>query len=116
MLKVDMEKLLSKEEAMVLFNKFSHPLVKSAISDHQKKVSLDISKMLWIALVGGNDSESQIYNILNTIFNGNRDANIEFGSLYFFKMKASLSENEIKSLIFYYSIDENINSLENWLD
>lgn len=111
-----MEKLLSPEEVMSLFNKFFYPLLKSAISDHQKKVSLDISKMLWIAIVGGNDSESQIYNILNTIFNGNRDANIEFGSLYYFKMKASLSENDIKSLFFYYSIDENINSLENWLN
>jgi len=111
-----MEKLLSKKEVMDLFNKFSQPFLKSAITDHQKKVSLDISKMLWIALVGGNDSESQIYNVLNTIFNGNRDANIEIGSLYYFKMKASLSKNEIKSLFLYYSIDENINSLENWLD
>ena len=77
-----MEKLLSTEEVMVLFDKFSDPLVKSAISDHQKKVSLDISKMLWIALVGENDTESQIHNILNTIFNGNCDATIEFCSLY----------------------------------
>jgi len=111
-----MKKMLNEKQVNDLFIKFSHPLVKSAITDNQKKVSLSISKMLWIALVGGNDTESQIHDILNTIFNGNRDANIEIGSLYYFKMKASLSKKEIKSLIFYYSIDKNISSLENWLD
>jgi len=111
-----MKKMLNDKQVNDLFIKFSHPLVKSAITDNQKKVSLALSKMLWIALVGGNDTESQIHDILNTIFNGNRYAKIEIGSLYYFKMKTSLSKKEIKSLIFYYSIDKNIRNLENCLD
>ena len=99
-----------------LFKKFSHPLVKVAINDHQKKVSLDLAKILWVALVGGNDSEKQIYNVLDDIFKNNREANIQIASLYYLIMKKDLSEKEIKLLRFYYSIDENINSLENWLD
>nr|WP_321465330.1 hypothetical protein [uncultured Desulfobulbus sp.] len=111
-----MEKKLNKKQVQNLFIKFSYPLLKSAITDHQKKVSLGIAKTLWVALVGENDTEKQIYNILNDILNGKHEANIQIGSLYYFKMKAALTENEIKSLISYYSIDKNIKSLEQWLD
>jgi hypothetical protein len=53
---------------------------------------------------------------LNEILKGNHEANIQTGSLYYFKMKAALSDDEIKSVISYYSIDKNINNLKNWLD
>jgi hypothetical protein len=89
-----MEPMLNEKQVQNLFKKFFHPLVKSSITEHQKKISLGIAKTLWVALVGENDTEKQIYNLLN----GKHEANIQIGSLY------------------YYSIDENINNLENWLD
>ena len=111
-----MGKKLNKKQVENLFIKFSYPVVKSAITDHQKKSSLFIAKTLWVALVSGNDTEEQIYNLLNEILKGNHEANIQTGSLYYFKMKAALSDDEIKSVISYYSIDKNINNLKNWLD
>jgi len=111
-----MEKMLNKKQVENLFIKFSYPIVKSAITDHQKKSSLFIAKTLWVALVRENDTEEQIYNLLNKILNGKHEANIQTGSLYYFKMKAALSDDEIKSLVFFYSIDKNINNLKNWLD
>lgn len=108
--------MLSNKQVQDLFIKFSYPLVKSAITDHQKITSLKIAKDLWLALVGKNDTEKQIYNLLNEILNGKHEANIQIGSLYYFKMKAALSENEIKLLVSYYSINKNIDNLEDWLN
>lgn len=111
-----MEKLLNAEEIQNLFTKFSFPLVNPAITDHQEKISLGIDKILWVALVGRNDTEKQIYTILDEIFKDNRESTLGIGSLYFFKMKKTLSKKEIKLLYHFYSIDKNRNSLEDWLD
>ena len=73
-----MEKILNKKQVENLFIKFSYPIVKSAINDHQKKSSLFIAKTLWVALVSGNDTEEQIYNLLNEILNGKHEANQQF--------------------------------------
>lgn len=93
--------MLHEKRVQNLFKKFSHPLVKSAITEHQKKISMGIDKTLWVALAGENDTEKQIYILLNNIFNGKHEANVQIGSLYYFKMKAALSETEIKSSIFF---------------
>ena len=111
-----MDKLLNAEEVQNLFTKFAFPLVNTAITDHQKKVSLGIAKILWVTLVDKNDTEKQVYTILDKIFKDNREGNIGVGSLYFFKMKKTLSKKEIKLLHYFYSIDENRRLLEDWLD
>jgi len=111
-----MSKSPSSQELLNLFNKFSAPIIKPAITKKQKTVALGIAKTLWISLVSGNDTERDIYNTLNIALNNNHQNNIAVGSLYFYKMKTALSEEELKSLVDYYCIDENFMTLKNWLD
>ncbi len=111
-----MSQTLTPQKVDKLFKKFSRPLVKAAITKHQKEVSLGIAKILWLSLVKGKDTEPNIYNILSQVLNNNHESNIAMGSLYFFKMKTALSETDIQALINYYSIDQNFKDLENWLD
>ena len=111
-----MSQTLTQQKMLQLFEKFSHPLVKSANTEHQKKVSIGIAKILWLSLVKGNDTEQNIYAILGQIMYNNHESNVAIGSMYFFKMKTALSDSEIQMLIDYYSIDKNFNELENWLD
>ena len=73
-----MGKKINKKQVENLFIKFSYPVVKSAITDHQKKSSLFIAKTLWVALVSGNDTEEQIYNLLNEILNSTSMLNLVF--------------------------------------
>ncbi len=110
-----MNQTLTSEKITELFNKFSFPMVKSAITKHQKEVSIGISKILWLPLVKGQDTEKYIHNVLSQVLNNHEKA-IAIGSLFFYKMKPSLTEEEIKLLIQYYSIDKNFNNLETWLD
>ncbi len=110
-----MSKAIKKEEVEALFKKFSHPLLKSAITPHQKQVSLGLSKLLWLAFVTNNDSEENIYNTLDQVLK-NHENNISFGSLYFYKMKKALTRNESRMAQKYYSNKDHFNELENWLD
>ncbi len=107
--------MLTRKEVDNLFHKFSHPLVKSALTKHQKKAALHIAKTLWLSLVKGLDTEQNVYIILNEIFNNNHQSNIATGSLYFFRMKPALTEEEHQALLEYYEIDDNFNALENWI-
>lgn len=108
--------MLTHQEANDLFSKFSHPLVKAAVTKHQKKVSIGIAKILWLSLVKGIDTEQDIYNNLSGVLNNKHESIISIGSLYFFKMKKALTEKELKDLRGYYNIDDNFDSLENWID
>lgn len=110
-----MSKSIKKEEVEVLFKKFSRPLLKSAITPHQKQVAIGLSKILWLAFVTNNDSEENIYNALDQVLK-NHENNLSFGSLYFYKMKKSLTRNETRILQKYFSNKENFNELENWFD
>jgi hypothetical protein len=107
---------LNTQNLLNLFEKFSLPLVKSAVTKHQKEVSIGIAKTLWLLLVRGVDTEKNVYNALSQILNNNHESNIAIGSLYFFKMKIALSGEEIKLLYEFYDIDDNFNALENWLN
>jgi hypothetical protein len=111
-----MNKTIEKQEIDLLFEKFSHPIVKTAITPHQNEVALGIAKILWLFIVNGNDTEQNVYNILNQVFENNHEKNIGFGSLYFFKMKKALSNHEVRRIRKYYSVEKNLNELENWLD
>ena len=57
-----MSKAINEEAIEMLFKKFSHPIIKSAITSHQRQVALGLSKILWLAFVSNNDSEENIYN------------------------------------------------------
>jgi len=110
-----MSNILSKEDADVMFQKFSHHILKPSITDHQKEVALGLAKILWLSLVTGKDSEQNIYTTLNDVLKSNHESNIAVGSLYFYKMKTSLTDLEIKQLQEFYAIDENLNSLQDWI-
>ncbi len=110
-----MSKTIKKEDIEKLFEKFSYPMTRSAITSDQKKASLGLSKILWLAFVSNNDSEENIYNTLDQIVK-NHENNISFGSLYFYKMKKALTKKETRIAQKYYSNKENFNELENWFD
>ena len=111
-----MNKILTKDEADVLFDKFSHHIINPSITKHQKEVALGLAKILWLSLVTGKDSEQNIYTTLNDVLKKNHESNIAVGSLYFHKMKTSLTDLEIKQLKEFYAIDENLNSLRDWIE
>ena len=67
-----------------LFEKFSSPMVNPCISEAQKEKAQGISRILWLLLVTGTDSEINVYNALKNVFPRHED-NVAFGSLYFYK-------------------------------
>jgi hypothetical protein len=111
-----MSNILAKDEADVLFDKFSFHILKSSITKHQKEVALGLAKILWLSLVTGKDSEQDIYTTLNDVLKNNHESNVAVGSLYFHKMKTSLTDLDIKQLKEFYATDENLNSLQDWIE
>ena len=109
-----MSNILAKEEADVLFEKFSYHIIQPSITKHQKEVALGLAKILWLSLVTGKDSEQDIYTTLNDVLKNNHESSIAVGSTYFYKMKPSLTDLEIKQLQEFYTTDENLNSLQDW--
>ncbi len=105
---------LNDDEICKLFDKFSHPLTKSAITESQEIKSSEIAKILWLFFITEMDSEANIYNILARITSNNHESNISLGALYFHKMKKSLTTIEILSLQNHYKSIENFNQLEEW--
>jgi hypothetical protein len=94
-----------------LFEKFSSPMVNPCISEAQKEKARGISRILWLLLVTGTDSESNVYNALNKVFPHRHDDNVAFGSLYFYKMKTVLTSQEQLQLRRYYSNQEHFRAL-----
>ncbi len=111
-----MSNILAKGEADVLFEKFAYDIIISSITKHQKEVALGLAKILWLSLVTGKDSEQDIYTTLNDVLKNNHESNIAVGSLYFDKMKTSLTDLEIKKLQEFYATDGNLNLLQDWID
>ncbi|XCN74056.1 MAG: hypothetical protein Q3M24_04685 [Candidatus Electrothrix aestuarii] len=98
-----------------LFDKYSFPLVKACITPSQKEKAIGISKILWLLLVKGADTEENIYKVLEQILH-DHDKVIGFGATYFHSMKKALSKKDIKRLKFHYSDSENFKSLKDWGD
>jgi hypothetical protein len=109
-----MSESLSKEEVVSIFDRFSFHMLKSAITQHQRDVAVGISRLLWLHLVSGTDTEQNIYQTLNGIFKGDHGKNAAIGSLYFFKMKSSLRTSEISRLKTFYSDESNLELLKAW--
>lgn len=88
-------------------------MVKPCISDPQREKSTGISRILWLLLVTDTDSEQNVYDALNKVFNKHED-NIAIGSLYFYKMKTVLTTEEQLNLRRHYSDQKNFSALEDW--
>lgn len=105
---------LIDDEVCQLFDKFSHPLTKPAITESQEIKSLEIARILWLFLITGTDSEENMYNILARITSNDHESTISLGALYFHKMKKSLTTVEILKIQNHYKSIENFNKLEEW--
>ena len=73
--------LIKDQEINHLFEKFSYPMTKPAITKSQKETSTGIAKILWLFLISGKDSEENIYNILKQVLNNRHEDNLALGSL-----------------------------------
>lgn len=105
---------LTNEEADKLFDRFSFPIMRSCITARQKKSAIGIAKILWLRLITGMDTEEQIYEDLRGVLNNVHDDIIAIGSLYFFKMKTTLTAVEICRLKDYFSDKVNFVRLSTW--
>ena len=105
---------LEDKKISSLFEKFSYPLVRPCVSSSQKEKAIGISKILWLSLVSGTDSEQNIYNILGQVLNHKHDDVVSLGSLYFYKMKKALTKKECLKLKKHYSNKDNFDSLKDW--
>lgn len=105
--------VLKEEEIKLLFDKFSYPMVKPFLTQEQKDKAIAISKILWLFLVKGSDTEENIYNALYEVIK-NHDDTVSFGALYYHKMKKSLTKKELNKLKKHYSSPHNFEELKDW--
>jgi hypothetical protein len=105
--------ILSDKKINVLFEKYSDPMLNACITEFQKEKAIGISKILWLFLVTGKDTEENIYIGLKSILH-HHDEVISLGSLYFHKMKKALTKKELQLLKKHYDNLENLNSLTDW--
>jgi hypothetical protein len=105
---------LHDKEIHSLFEKFSSPMVNPCISEAQKEKARGISRILWLLLVTGTDSESNVYHALNKVFPHRHEDNVAVGSLYFYKMKPALTRQEHVQLRRHYSHPEHFRALQDW--
>jgi hypothetical protein len=96
-----------------LFEQFASPMVNPCITEAQKAKARGISRILWLLLVTGTDTESNVYHALNRVFPRHED-NVAFGSLYFYKMKTALTKQERQQLRRYYKNEAHLRALEEW--
>jgi hypothetical protein len=94
-----------------MFDRFSFPLSDLCITSEIKQKAMGLSKMLWLRLVTGTDTEKNIYQDLKNTLNDNHDSNITIGSIYFYRMKTSLTGQEIISLNKYLRYEDRIRAL-----
>jgi hypothetical protein len=106
---------LSDKKINSLYEKYSYPIMKACITESQKDKAMGISKLLWLFLVTGKDTEENIYIGLKSIMH-HHDEVISLGSLYYHKMKKALNQKEIRILKEHYDNPENFNSLTDWGD
>ena len=105
---------LHDKDILSLIEKFSSPMVNPYISEAQKEKARGISRILWLLLVTGTDSESNVYHALDKVFPHRHDDNVAFGSLYFYKMKTALTRKEQLQLRRHYSHQEHFRALKEW--
>nr|VFJ44694.1 MAG: hypothetical protein BECKDK2373C_GA0170839_100917 [Candidatus Kentron sp. DK]VFJ44854.1 MAG: hypothetical protein BECKDK2373B_GA0170837_100827 [Candidatus Kentron sp. DK] len=106
--------MLSETKIEKKFTRFSDVLIKKCTTESQKQKALGISKILWLLLVRGQDTEENVYSALFEILK-DHESTISFVSLYFYEMKSKLRKVEIKQLRNHYSDSERFQELSDWL-
>ena len=107
-------KELTEIDIRGLFERFSFPMLRPCITQRQRDPAIEIAKILWMRLVTGTDTEGNIYEDLRDLVKLDHNGNIGIGSMYFFKMKTELTDDEITRLKKHYSNRRNFQRLENW--
>ncbi len=105
---------LTEESVHRLFERFSLPMEEPCVTPHQKQNAVGIAKTLWLRFVTGTDTEESIYDDLKNVLGDKHDAIINLGSTYFFRMKTTLTDDEVRQLKNHYNDDRNFASLEEW--
>jgi hypothetical protein len=105
---------LTEEAISGLFERFSHPMVRPCITESQKQKAVAISKILWLRLITGTDTDEVIYSDLERILGPKHDGIVALGSMYVFKMKAALTTKEVRRLRKHYRDEQNFNRLQDW--
>jgi len=98
------------EKAKKLFNKYALPIMKPCRTDFQKQNAMGIATILWMLLVTDTDTEEKVYEALDSVVH-NHESCISFGSLYYHKMKKTLTNKQMSYLRKYYLNRENLNDL-----
>ena len=104
-----------KEDLLIqLFDKFSSPITKAATSESQKEEAIIITQVLWLYLITQSDSERNIFDILYLISNKCHEKALMLKTIYYKKMKHSLTRVEIIKLHNHYKSSGNFNKLVDW--
>ena len=106
---------LTDKKINELFDNYSYPMVKACITELQKEKAIALSKILWLLLITGTDTEENIYITLKEILH-QHDKIVSVGALYTHKMKKALTKKEMQMLKKHYENSENFNSLKEWGD
>ncbi len=109
------KKRLTNMEVDMLFDKYSSPIMDGCDTESQKEKAMGISKILWLLLVTGTDTEENVHVALKKIVH-NHERIISLGALYFHKMKKALTNKEIQELIKHYKDSKNFDSMKEWGD
>jgi hypothetical protein len=105
---------LTEEAISELFERFSRPMVQPCITESQKQKAVAISKILWLRLITGTDTDESIYADLERILGPEHDGIVALGSTYVYKMKTMLTTEEVRRLRDHYRDEQNFNSLHDW--
>jgi hypothetical protein len=106
--------MLSNTKIKKQFLRFSNVMVEKCATKSQAQKALGISKVLWLLLVKGQDTEENVYSALFEIVK-DHEAAISFGSLYYYEMKIELSKAEIRQLKNHYADPARFKELSDWL-
>ena len=109
---MSVQNFISDNKVKKIFDKYAFPIMKACKTDLQKQNAEGIAKVLWLLLITNTDTEEKVYKALDSALNNHEDC-ISFGSLYFYKMKKSLTDDQINYLITYYLNRKNFDYLTN---
>jgi len=94
---------MEKEEVQATFIRFAAPLTSLVALGADRAAATELSRNLWLALIGGPDIEQQIFDAM-------RDTNSELYDVllrcYTDEMKPQVSEDELARLRERYAPDE----------
>jgi hypothetical protein len=103
--------ILTDAQIQSLYDRFSAPISKAALTPKEKKNALIIPKALWLRLVTKTDSEASLMKDAKNICGNNPKDKRSLSTLYFMGMKTLLTLTEVASLQQHYRDIKNFSQL-----